>query len=358
MSKFDLREYFPLLGAMGYLDGTEKKQEELNNASLKLEETLENLKVNVSIECKNEEKYNKILNDLAEKYGAENKNDLGIISEELEKIFQKDIEKFLEAWEYILTKYKQYINEYRYIEFTVVDSMLGYVSRYDEDKEKQIKVYKFIQENSDIKEIVLKNKHIYESTTIETLLTILYEIKDYQMFEELFEIVYENRNKYLNFNFNDMLKDLIESRYCKNTSEGLYILKEILIYKEISEESYKVLEQKYLEVLEDERIEKEYIGEDEEIREFEYAKIVGVNHEERRKTFEKLIVGEEIFFIRERENKYDSNAIKVVNKYNETIGYVVKEKAQEIAPKLDGWKKCEVYVTGFLTNKLLVQVFW
>lgn len=31
MSKFDLREYLPLLGAMGYLDDTSEKQAKLNN---------------------------------------------------------------------------------------------------------------------------------------------------------------------------------------------------------------------------------------------------------------------------------------------------------------------------------------
>ena len=68
MSKFDLRKYLPLLGAMGYLDDTYKKQAELNNEIFKLAEAIDNLKFEVSIECKNEEKYNEILNELVEKY--------------------------------------------------------------------------------------------------------------------------------------------------------------------------------------------------------------------------------------------------------------------------------------------------
>ena len=72
MSKFDLRKYLPLLGAMGYLDDTSEKQAELNNEIFKLAEAIDNLKFEVSIECINEEKYNEILNELVEKYGAEN----------------------------------------------------------------------------------------------------------------------------------------------------------------------------------------------------------------------------------------------------------------------------------------------
>lgn len=56
MSKFDLRKYLPLLGVMGYLDDTSEKQAELNNEILKLSEAIYNLKFEVSIECKNEEK--------------------------------------------------------------------------------------------------------------------------------------------------------------------------------------------------------------------------------------------------------------------------------------------------------------
>ena len=263
MSKFDLRKYLPLLGVMGYLDDTSEKQAELNNEILKLSEAIDNLKFEVSIECKNEEKYNEILNELAEKYGAENKNNLGIIEDELVKIFQKDMKKFLEACLYLLIRYKQYINEYEYIELSLVDSILRYISRYDEDREKQISSYKFIKDNEDVKEVVFENKYVWENTTSETLSTILYEIKDYRMFTEFFEIVYKNREKYVKFNFNEMLKDIITSRYYKQTSEGLEVLKEKIEGKEISAEVYKLLEQKEIVVLEDEKIEREYFGEEE-----------------------------------------------------------------------------------------------
>ena len=355
MSKFDLREYLPLLGAMGYLDDTYKKQAELNNAILKLVEAIDNLKFEVSIECKNEEKYNKILNELVEKYCAENKNNLGIIEDELVKIFQKDMEKFLEAWKYLLIRYKQYINGYEYIELSLVDSILRYISRYDEDREKQINSYKFIKENEDVKEVVFENKYVWENTTSETLSTILYEIKDYKIFEDFFEIVYKNREKYVKFNFNEMLKDLITSRYYKQTSEGLEVLKEKIEGKEISAEVYKLLEQKEIEVLEDEKIEREYFGEEENIREFEYATVVGLYYENRIKVVEKLTIGEEIFFVREKDNQYDSNAIKVVNKNNETIGYVTKENAQEIALKLDTGKRLKCYINRIYENKIKVE---
>ncbi len=358
MSKFDLRKYLPLLGIMGYLDNTAQKQAELNNEILKLAEEIDNLKFEVSIECKNEEKYNEILNELVEKYGAENKNNLGIIEDELEKIFQRDIEKFLKAWNYLLIKYKQYINEYEYIELSLVDSILRYISRYDEDRKKQINSYKFIKENEDIQEIVFENKYVWENTTSETLSTILYEIKDYRMFTEFFEIVYKNREKYVKFNFNEMLKDIITSRYYKQTSEGLEVLKEKIEGKEISAEVYKLLEQKEIEVLEDEKIEREYFGEEENIRKFEYATVVGIYYEDRIEVVKKLTIGEEIFFVREKDNQYDSNAIKVVNKNNETIGYVTKEKAQEIAPKLDAGNKYKCYINGIYEKKIKVEIHY
>ena len=145
----------------------------------------------------------------------------------------------------------------------MVDSILRYISRYDEDREKQINSYKFIKENEDVKEVVFENKYVRENTTSETLSTILYEIKDYKIFEDFFEIVYKNREKYVKFNFNEMLKDIITSRYYKQTSEGLEALKGKMEGKEISAEVYKLLEQKEIVVLEDEKIEREYFGEEE-----------------------------------------------------------------------------------------------
>lgn len=88
-------------------------------------------------------------------------------------------------------------------------------------------------------------------------------IRYYKIFEDFFEIVYKNREKYVKYNFNDMLKDLITSRYYKQTSEGLEALKGKMEGKEISAEMYKLLEQKEIEVLEDEKIEREYFGEEE-----------------------------------------------------------------------------------------------
>ena len=69
----------------------------------------------------------------------------------------------------------------------------------------------------------------------------------------------------------------------------------------------------------------------------------------------KLTIGEDIFFVREKDNQYDSNAIKVVNKNNETIGYVTKENAQEIALKLDTGKRLKCYINRIYENKIKVE---
>ena len=80
--------------------------------------------------------------------------------------------------------------------------------------------------------------------------------------------------------------------------------------------------------------------------------------EDRIEVVKKLTIGEEIFFVREKDNQYDSNAIKVVNKNNETIGYVTKEKAQEIAPKLDAGKRLKCYINGIYEKKIKVEIHY
>ena len=356
MTKFDLRKHLPFLGAMGVLNNSRKNQEESTDSIDTVEKLINNLEVRASIEYKNEEIYNRILNDLVEEYGAD--NDTEIIETELEKMYIKNVEKFLETWKYLLIKYKQFIFEYEHIEIVLVDSVMSYIAKYDEDKEKQIKTYKFIEESEEIKDILFGNKYVHGKTTNETLSVLLYENKYYKLFKELLELVYTNRKKYLEFDFNQLTKDLIEARYYKKTSEGLNILKEELKRKEMPEEINIALEKQYLEVLKDEETEREYLGINEETNEIEYVKIVGIDYEERRKVFEKLSIGKEVFFIREKDNKYDKNAIRVVNGDNETVGYVERKNVQPIAKKMDCGRKCKIYVTGFYTNKFLAEVVW
>lgn len=45
--------------------------------------------------------------------------------------------------------------------------------------------------------------------------------------------------------------------------------------------------------------------------------------------------GDELYLVRDEENEYDSNAIKVVNEDNIFLGFIAKEVAADLAPMMD-----------------------
>ena len=90
MSKFDLRKYIPLLGAMGYLEDQPKKNE------------IE-VKLKLGIEIQENKNLKLILDDIIHKYKIEHQDNLFEI---LKGYLNSDVEKFLEIWKYILEKYK------------------------------------------------------------------------------------------------------------------------------------------------------------------------------------------------------------------------------------------------------------
>ena len=90
MSKFDLRKYIPLLGAMGYLDDQPKKNE------------IE-VKLKLGIEIQENKNLKLILYDIIHKYKIEHQDNLFEI---LKGYLNSDVEKFLEIWKYILEKYQ------------------------------------------------------------------------------------------------------------------------------------------------------------------------------------------------------------------------------------------------------------
>ena len=82
MAKFDLRKHIPYLGTMIVLDDSSKNQEKITDSINTVEKLINNLEEMASIEYKNEEIYNRILNNLVEEYGAD--KDTGIIEIERE----------------------------------------------------------------------------------------------------------------------------------------------------------------------------------------------------------------------------------------------------------------------------------
>lgn len=65
------------------------------------------------------------------------------------------------------------------------------------------------------------------------------------------------------------------------------------------------------------------------------VKLVGITMANRKKYISDLIVGEEVILERENDNKYDSNAIKVLNLNGNQLGYISKQWASMLSKKMD-----------------------
>ena len=65
------------------------------------------------------------------------------------------------------------------------------------------------------------------------------------------------------------------------------------------------------------------------------TRIVGVVYEGRQKVVALLTQWEQVFLIREPQNPFDSNAIKVTRWDKQQLGYVNRELAKVLAPRMD-----------------------
>jgi len=88
------------------------------------------------------------------------------------------------------------------------------------------------------------------------------------------------------------------------------------------------------------------------------TKVVGVTYEGRQSIVALLKVGEEVQLIREPENPYDRNSIRVLRKNGQCLGFIGKLLAAELAPKFDNYgKPVEAVVTsitgGYYSNSNL-----
>lgn len=66
-----------------------------------------------------------------------------------------------------------------------------------------------------------------------------------------------------------------------------------------------------------------------------HTKVVGVTFNDRQRFIPGLRAGEELQLRRERWNQYDSNAIAVFDGRGNQLGYISKELASDLAPKMD-----------------------
>jgi len=64
-------------------------------------------------------------------------------------------------------------------------------------------------------------------------------------------------------------------------------------------------------------------------------KVVGVTHENRQEIVKKLRVGEKVFLVRDPDNPFDGNAIKVVTRAGEKFGFLRRELASILAERFD-----------------------
>lgn len=70
------------------------------------------------------------------------------------------------------------------------------------------------------------------------------------------------------------------------------------------------------------------------VREFR-SKIMGITFDKRMDFVKQLKQGEQIFLVREKDNQYDKNAVRVQNKAGEHLGYLKKELSEVFAPRMD-----------------------
>ncbi|WP_303839279.1 HIRAN domain-containing protein [Selenomonas ruminantium] len=75
-----------------------------------------------------------------------------------------------------------------------------------------------------------------------------------------------------------------------------------------------------------------------------YSKIAGVTFDNRQYYISNLSVGDHLIAIREYNNAYDANAIALYDSEKNQLGYIRKEVAAQLAPRIDGGEEIFVYV--------------
>lgn len=76
-----------------------------------------------------------------------------------------------------------------------------------------------------------------------------------------------------------------------------------------------------------------------------FTKIAGVTHENRQENILRLYEGQQLQLLREPTNPYDSNAIAVIGSGRQ-IGYIPRNIALRLAPKLDSGYEAKIQITN------------
>jgi len=77
-----------------------------------------------------------------------------------------------------------------------------------------------------------------------------------------------------------------------------------------------------------------------------HTKVVGVTFEGRQRYVRQTRVGERVSLVRDRYNPHDRNAIKVVNALGNEIGFISRELASQMAPRMDAGTTYTATVTA------------
>lgn len=393
MAGFDLRDHLPFFLAMDFFD-------DLPHTPVVTEELLQEFIIKNFYEHSNE--YKNALNDLIKTFNIKSySEDVYLISIKLDKLLEHDVNKFIDAWKYMLLKYEHLIYTRPVMANELVNFFLFGISitLEDEDIMNHNKIFKMIETNTKVQNIIINNKFMDNRGLYSFLDYLLNKYEKTDFFVKMFNQAYNNRNKYVgyNFDFNAIIRYLISFA---TSTKKLDVLFNEFKNKNVASELYSLYDDQYKEHFKEEEIERREIEEEikykelQRIREeqrleerrkfgeqmkkraeerkrleeerrreeiecgFQYVVIVGINYDNRREAFEKLKVDEKIFLVREPDNKFDKNAIKVINNSNEMLGYVVRNKANEIAPRLDNGEKCNSVVTEIEDDIFVIKVVW
>lgn len=349
MSKFDLRKYIPLLGAMGYLDDPPKSDE---------------MEIKLNIEMQENKNLKLILKDIIHKYKIEPQDNLFNL---LKGYLNNDAERFLEIWKYILGKYKTVIYDSKELSDTIINWILNdIVYLYDDSNYNYNKICSNIQKDKQLQKVIFNTPYLDNCDIDRFIISVFDDYEDKTFFYEIFNLIYLNKEMYKDYNFYQTIAKIIDGDFMILSTEKLNRLKDFLKDKNVSQILWQSFEKAYKECAEDEEFMRKVNEDDEETikltntenEETTIVSVVGINYENRKESVDKLKINDNVYLVRERENQYDENAISVVDKENKKLGYVEREKAKEIAPILDKNRKNEVMVIGIYNNVLKVKINW
>ena len=76
-----------------------------------------------------------------------------------------------------------------------------------------------------------------------------------------------------------------------------------------------------------------------------YSQVAGVSFDGRQRFIPGLRAGQELEYRRDRYNPYDSNAVGLYDAYGNQIGFLSKDVASQVAPKMDAGKRYRITVS-------------